>query len=144
MFEEIEGMCEVLGSSSSDCILANSLYELESYCTGVIARQFDGTIIHGRVMDFDFTDTLRKSVYTAEFYHGDQFLFHAEMFGGINGVYTGMRPNGFSITLNQRFPNKSPLGLVENLYLLFSGKPASSWLIRDTLTSCEDYSCAYD
>lgn len=67
-YQEIEGICSVLkpfGYTTSDCVLVNTLYELEAYCTSVVSRKADHSIIHGRVMDFDFSDDMRKGTYNA-------------------------------------------------------------------------------
>lgn len=61
------------------------------------------------------------------------------MFGGVIGVYTGVKPGAFSISENQRFPNEDYVGLVENLVMAFTGFNEISWLIRDTLVECETY-----
>mmetsp|Transcript_40684 Transcript_40684/g.29312 ORF Transcript_40684/g.29312 Transcript_40684/m.29312 type:complete len:92 (+) Transcript_40684:166-441(+) len=58
-YGEIKGMCDILGAQMGDCILVNTLYELESFCTSIIAKQEDGTIIHGRLMDFSLPDKIR-------------------------------------------------------------------------------------
>jgi len=95
-------------------------------------------------MDFDFPDDMRLTTYNAEFVNGDEFLFHAVMFGGTNGVYSGMRPDAFTLSLNQRFPNKHYWKLLENLGLLFGGFQEVSWLNRKALTECDNFDCAYD
>jgi hypothetical protein len=66
------------------------------------------------------------------------------MFAGVTGVYTGMKANAFSISENQRSPQKNEEGLVENLLMMFSGYKEISWLIRETFVKCDDYDCAYD
>jgi len=123
--------------------LVNSLYEVESFCTSIVAKQQDGTIIHGRVMDFTFADDMRRTTYNAEFVNGEDFLFNAVMFGGTTGIYTGMRPNAFSLSLNQRFPNTKNWKLLENMVMLFGGYQEISWLNRKALTECSDFDCAY-
>jgi hypothetical protein len=81
-------------------VLVNSLYELESWCTSIIARQADGTIIHSRNLDFDNADSMRKITYRAKFVHGDKPAFESIMFGGVSGVYTGIKPGAYSISEN--------------------------------------------
>jgi acid ceramidase len=65
------------------------------------------------------------------------------MFAGNMGVYTGMRPGAFSISENERFPNKNPIGLLRNMFLMWTGTQEISWLVRKTLTECDSYECAH-
>jgi len=61
-FNEIYGMHEALDTEEltlAQMILVNTIYELESFCTSIVARMADGTIIHSRNEDFDFTSYLR-------------------------------------------------------------------------------------
>lgn len=62
----------------------------------------DGTLIHSRVMDFDYADNLRSISYHAKFVRGDTPVFEGLMFGGTLGMYTMVKPGAFAITLNQR------------------------------------------
>jgi hypothetical protein len=78
------------------------------------------------------------------------------MFAGTIGVYTGMRGGNFSISVNQRATQEipceldnctfgvNPIGLVENLAMVFYGEKEISWLVRDTLEYCSDFNCAYN
>jgi len=146
-YAEVEGMVEVLNDPKvtvAKTVLVNSLYELESWCTSIIARQADGTIIHSRNLDFDNADSMRKITYNAKFVHGTKPAFEAVMFGGVAGVYTGVKPGAFSISENQREFNKGSIGLVENLGMLFTGHSEISWLLRSTLDQCDTYQCAFD
>ena len=111
-------MVEVLNDPKvtvAKTVLVNSLYELESWCTSIIARQADGTIIHSRNLDFDNADSMRKITYNAKFVHGTKPAFEAVMFGGVAGVYTGVKPGAFSISENQREFNKGSIGLFEQI-----------------------------
>ena len=83
-------------------LLINSLYELESWCTSIIVRAYDGTIIHARNLDFDNSDAMRGITYNARFVHGKKYSFDAVMFGGVVGTYTAIKNGAFSITENQR------------------------------------------
>ena len=124
-------------------VLVNSLYELESWCTSIIAKMQNGTIIHSRNLDFDNASLMRTITYTATFERDGKYLFDATMFAGTVGIYTGMRAGAFSISENQRQFNEQESGLIENILMLFSGYSEISWLIRETLTVCSDFDCAY-
>lgn len=125
-------------------MLVNTLYELEAYCTGVIARDLKANVLHGRVMDFDFSDDMRKGTYNARFVKGGKPVFDAVMFAGTVGVYTGVKYGGFGITLNERTQRQDELTALKSIYAAFTGVTEVSWLVRDTLTQCADFQCAYN
>lgn len=100
----------------------NFLYELESWCTSIVAKQPDGQIIHSRNLDFDFADNMRKMTYRAKFTKGGKYSYDAVMFGATIGTYTGFKKGAYSISENQRsLQDKRKVGLVENLVMGFSG-----------------------
>jgi len=56
---EIAGMIGHIDSSDfsiTEGVFVNMLYELRAFCTSVVASSADGSIIHGRMMDFDYAD----------------------------------------------------------------------------------------
>jgi len=83
----------------------NYIYEYDAFCTSIVARLTDGTIIHGRDLDFDLTDQIRKVTYHAEFYDGEHYKYSANMFAGHVGVFTGVKHGAFSISENERTPS---------------------------------------
>lgn len=132
-YQEMKGIVTGLNSTKATLtkvLVVNNLYELESWCTSIIAQTANGTIIHGRNLDFANADNLRKGSYIAKFVDGSKPVFEATMFSGIIGVYTGMKAGAFSISENQRQFNDHNIGLVENLSMVLSGFYQVSWLIR--------------
>mmetsp|Transcript_11 Transcript_11/g.21 ORF Transcript_11/g.21 Transcript_11/m.21 type:complete len:187 (-) Transcript_11:377-937(-) len=94
-------------------------------------------------MDFDFANYLRAITYNARFVRNGEYVFDAVMFGGIVGVYTGVKEGSFSISENQREMDQSTYkGLVENLALAFLGYNEISWAIRDALTNLHTFNDA--
>ena len=145
-YQEIKGIVQALDDPQitlPKTILINSLYELEAWCTSIIARQQDGTIIHSRNLDFDNASLMREITFQAKFVRGGMYVFDAIMFAGTTGVYTGMKAGAFSVSENERRFNEEEKGLAENILMLFSGYNEISWLIRETLTTCDDFQCAY-
>lgn len=148
-YEEIKGIVKGINDeermSLPRAIVLNSIYELGAWCTSIIAKQQDGTIIHGRNLDYPDAGQMRDMTFRAKFVRGGDEVFEAVMFAGIIGVYTGMKPNGFSISQNTRAfcsPDTYP-SLAENIAMLWAGYKENSWIIRDALTNCDDYQCAY-
>ena len=144
-YMEIKGIYMAIDDPSisfGKMLLMNSLYELESWCTSVIARMDDGTIIHSRNLDFAFSETMEKITYNAHYVHGKEHSFDAVMFGGIVGTYTGIKKGAFSISEDQRHIGDK-VGLAENLKMLFTGYNEISWEIRNVLDTCSNWECAH-
>lgn len=127
----------------ADAVLLNALYELEAWCTSIVVQMKNGTIIHARNLDFDNPDVMRSVTYRARYFKNGKLLYNAVMFAGNVGVYTAMKPGAFSISENERFPEKSSLGFFENLFMMFAGYEEISWLVRKTAETCDDFECAY-
>ena len=85
-------------------VMLNALYELEAWCTSIVAQTPSGEIIHSRNLDFDFADYMRAITFRARFERDGKYLYDADMFAGCQGVYTGMKAGAFSISENERFP----------------------------------------
>jgi len=118
----------------SIALTLNYLYEMQAFCTSIVSRMPDGTIIHGRNLDFDFSDEMRNISFIAQFYRGDEHLFESMMFAGDIGVYTGVRYNAFSISENDRHLEGTIDSLMTNIKMIFAGQLPISWMIRETLT----------
>jgi site-specific DNA-adenine methylase len=67
------------------------------------------------------------------------------MFAGYNGIMTGTKKGHFSISINTRKPSwrSDPIELIKNFGMLFAGYYQNTKLIRDTLTTCKDFDCAF-
>ncbi|CDW80403.1 n-acylethanolamine-hydrolyzing acid amidase-like [Stylonychia lemnae] len=141
--QEIEGIADVLDLSSNQVMMMNFLYELDAYCTSIIARQDNGNLLLLRNLDFYFPNETKKITYIGKFYRAEKLLFEAPMFAGLVGVYTGMRENAFALSINERNPKKSDTGFMANIGMMFSGFSQISYLTRQVLQDCNDYNCAF-
>ena len=80
-------------------IVLNMVYELGAWCTSVILKLADGTIVHSRNLDYNHAaEDMRQITYRAVFVEDGQYKFDAVMFGGTIGTYTGMKAGSFSIS----------------------------------------------
>ena len=120
-YQEMEGIAKALDRQTNEVMMLNYLYELDAYCTSIVAKSTNNSIIFARNLDFYFANETRKILYIAKYYRGEQYLFEAPMFAGIVGVYTGYKPNGFALAINERNPKSSDSGFLQNLGMLFSG-----------------------
>ena len=76
-------MAKYAGIDPTFALMINFIYEYESFCTSLIVKMPNGTIIHLRNLDFDFPDEMRKVTYIAKFYKGDVYVYEGVMFGGL-------------------------------------------------------------
>jgi len=98
------------------------MYEIETWCTSVILKLTNGTIIHSRNLDYENSNELRAVTYRAKFVKSGVYQYDAVMFAGTVGVYSGMKKGAFSITMNRRFPTDDKTkGLREDMLMEFSG-----------------------
>jgi hypothetical protein len=61
----MESLSSILGLPVWQTLLVNSIVDFSSYCTSIVARMQNGTIIHGRNLDFDYPDIMVHLVYKA-------------------------------------------------------------------------------
>ena len=64
-YKEMEGIGEVLGFSTHEIVMINYLYELDAYCTSIIAKMSNNTVFLARNLDFYYPEETRKVLYIA-------------------------------------------------------------------------------
>jgi len=135
-----------------DITLMNIFYEIFTVCTSIIAESSDGTLYHGRNLDFGLfmgwdrqnhtwivSEALRPMTVTFEYTRANRTLFHAAGFAGMVGVLTGVRPGAFSLTIDERFTRKPGLWYMIEWAL---GKAQVQWntvITRQVLENGTDY-----
>ena len=141
--EEIEGIGNVLELPWQVLTLFNYIYEFGAHCTSIIARHEDGTIMHGRNLDFFFGPILRKMVYQGNFYKDGKQVFQSAMFGGVVAPFTAFKKGTYSISQNTRTTSENGfVGFALNVVNTFLGYQKPDSLIRETFLQCPDYECA--
>lgn len=126
-------------------LLFNAVYELEfTYgCSGILAADVNGTVIHGRNLDFRFVYKMPDGaehdwpdlVFNAVFYQNGQQLIVAPMFALYNGIHTGMRLGAWSFEQNTRHSNDHKLNLEE----MKRGGHLYHWWIRRYMQDTSDF-----
>jgi len=146
--QEIEGCSQALGIPTGWGALFNLGYEVSDACTSIVAQRPDGTILHGRNLDFwagmGFTDSLKDMTFIADFQQGGKTLFKTTGFAGYVGALSGIRPGGFSVTINTRFYRQGVWEMFYEIIAAVEETNASlvSFLTRDVLTRRSDYPSA--
>lgn len=115
-------------------VLLQLYYELNAHCTSIITRSDRGLCLT-RTMDWDL-ELLKDLTVIVDFKYNSQIIFTATTWVGYVGVFTGMKPYGYAVSLNYRLVN-NPL-YVNLLNVLFYRWP-TGFLIRDVLTNQKNY-----
>lgn len=153
--QEMTGLAKASNVDFGEIVLFNVFYEMFSACTSIIAQGENGDLIHARNLDFglfvgwDFqnmtwplAEALRPAVVTMQFQRANKTLYTSAGFVGYIGVFTGVKPNAFSFSANERFSlDGGYVGIIEWLM----GKHTGNWLgfySRDIFEKCDDYDCA--
>jgi len=125
--------------------LFNLGYEVTDACTSILAQTNNNTILHVRNMDFWdgiwLTEHLKNMTIQVNYQSKGKTVFHATSFAGYVGVLSGMRPNGFSISIDTR---NYPGGIGQLFYEIIAAiteKNASlvSFLSRHTLSRVTNF-----
>ncbi|XP_070581991.1 N-acylethanolamine-hydrolyzing acid amidase-like [Ptychodera flava] len=133
--EEIIGMAQYADVELGQLVGLNVLYDISAFCTSIVAQDTDGVIWHGRNLDYDFVDVLRNVTLIYDAQKNGKTVYTATTFLGYTGVLTGMKPNGFTVSVDQRNNGSIVENLVEFVNALLLHKSSFvGWLLRDTLT----------
>lgn len=119
----------------------NIIYELNVMCTSSCIRINENSIYHIRNLDLSIYENLSKMSYHAKFLNYDpsthhenpQVWFEAIMFAGISGIFTAVKPDVYSISINS-FKSERTNDLDTQNY-----GSASSFLIRQILLEQNTY-----
>lgn len=124
-----------------ETILGNMIYELTAYnsskflreeaCTSIVAEAYNGTVYHGRNLDYSIAGVLRNLTITVDFQSSGKTVYTGTTFVGYVGLLTGQRPHAYTITLDQR--NKGDWWMNALEALAAGTQAVAAFLIRDTL-----------
>lgn len=148
--QEIQGCAQGMFGNLQDArwgwlTILNIGYEISDACTSIVAEMDDGTMIHGRNMDFSIggplTNTLRDVTIELYAYQGNELKFISTTFVGFVGVLSGQKPRTFSVTVNTRFYPKGILQLFGEIIVALNEKNYTlvSFLTRDALTKSSSF-----
>ncbi|XP_065110587.1 acid ceramidase [Paramisgurnus dabryanus] len=150
--EEIKGVASASGVPLGEVVLFNIFYEVFTVCTSLVAEDLNGNLIHARNLDFGLfmgwdmknrtwiiTEKLRPLVVNIDFRRNNHTVFKSTNFAGYVGMLTGIRPNTFTLTMNERFSlDGGYIGILE--WIL--GKRDGMWmsfLTRSVLENATSY-----
>eukprot|EP01084_Bolivina_argentea_P202455 345915_1 len=114
-------------------VTINLFYDLTVFCTSIVAEDENGIIFHARNLDYGFLPLVRNITYNAHFTDNTgKILYSTTMWFGYAGVSTGVRPNGFSISMDERRDQGDP---IDNIKAIRDDWYPPSWLIRDLIAN---------
>ncbi len=132
--QEIIAISKISGISIGRLVLLQLYYELNANCTSIITNSESGPCLT-RTMDWELP-LLKDLTIEVEFTSNGLTKFIATTWVGCVGVFTGMRPDHYAVSLNYRRTNHS---LFRNVLKTLLYSWPTSFLIRDTLTQCKTY-----
>jgi len=125
-------------------------YEITDDCTSIVAQTTGGKIYHARNMDFGigmgFTASLREALVQIEWQKGGNPVFYSTGFAGYVGLLSGMKPQGFSTTIDTRFYPDSMMEFFYQVIAAIEEKNASlvSFLSREVFQNENDFDAAVE
>lgn len=137
---EMRGLSNALNYSLGNIVLLNLIYDATSFCTSIVAEDVNGTIIHGRNLDYDYTDVLKNMTIIVHFTKNGQTVYSGVTWVGYVGLVTGQKPNAFTITMNER--DQGAWWMNALMAILDRKAVPVSLLVRDTLADAIDFQAA--
>ncbi|XP_073397278.1 N-acylethanolamine-hydrolyzing acid amidase-like isoform X2 [Dendrobates tinctorius] len=113
-------------------------YVLE-FCTSIIAQDDKGNVYHGRNLDYDFPDILRKLTMDLDFIQNEKVAYTGTTFLGYVGLWTGQRPYVFTVSGDARVQGEWWKNAIS---AFFKRSSPVSWLVRDALNDDHDFEAA--
>eukprot|EP01084_Bolivina_argentea_P202457 345917_1 len=131
---EIKYFANCTGIPLGGVVVTNLLYDMTAFCTSIVAEDENGNIFHGRNLDYGALPLMRNMTFNAHFTNNaanGQILYSTTMVFAYAGTWTGMRPDKFSISQDERDQGD----IVANIKGIHDDFYPPSWLIRDLVSN---------
>ena len=138
-FAENQAIAAYFGLPEHYMFLYQFMYETYAYCTSIVAAAPDGTVIHGRNFDYPLQEYFIATHYIAVFTLGGKEVFRSPVTAGYNGVFTGLKPGKFAVSLNHRQEDHDPSALRKNIDAVKQGRILDAWALRKAMTDCKTF-----
>lgn len=132
--QELQALALTVNITYDQAVFLNLMYEWNAYCTSIVVRLVNGTVIHGRNLDYMSSDFLSETTVQIDVYNNKEYLYTSIGFAWYLGVGTGIK-SGFSVSLNQRDAG----GREATLEALAKGYPGDLWVLRKAFTNLDSY-----
>jgi len=114
-------------------------YSTLKACTGVIVRNDEGKIIHGRNLDFPMWELLAALTANIQYYRKGQLLFSVDSIVGSVFTLTANKPGAFSVEVNTRTEAKFDDDFIN---VLVKNAIPTCWLLRKVVEEEATYATA--
>ena len=144
--EELKGIAKAANIPLGKVVLLQIAYEAFAACTSIVVDGPDGYPLHIRSMDWDMPE-LQPLTIEVDFIRNGHFIHRATTWAGYVGVLTGVRHQGFSISVNYRRTELGATqsgisGILHNLTRGAAGHWPVSFLIREIMETETDFHSA--
>jgi len=104
--EEIQGIADAADLPFDTIFFLNYAYEVSTIsghaCSGILVRNANNTVIHGRNLDFEFWGTFAELFSRVNWYRGEELVFSSDQVIGSVFVLTGMKNGKFAVHVDTR------------------------------------------
>jgi len=155
--DEIRGVSTVLQTVGIDLgkvVLLNLIYDLTApgfhlrsetqsgliACTSIVAETTNNQILHARNLDYAIPG-LKNITIQVDFQRNGATIFTGTHFAGYVGILSGMRPRGWSVTVDERDRDGEGT-VIDNILALFSGGHSLGFTLRSMLENNKTFSDA--
>jgi acid ceramidase len=152
--DEIRGIAKATGLHVTYIFVYNIMYEVAGLCSSLVANDKHGHVYHARNLDFgefmgedaasrswELTAKLRPMLMNLNFVRGGVTLYQTTQYAGYVGLLTGMRKDGFAISVDTRFDGNLDKFLLAWLMGSYTGE-FLSFKTRTVMENFGSYSSA--
>jgi acid ceramidase/N-acylethanolamine-hydrolysing acid amidase len=117
------------------------MYEFSTFsaCTGFLVRNENGTVMHGRNLDFEMWELLSKLLVNVEYYKDGKKLYAVDTVAASVFALTGVRYGAFAINVDTRKAKNFEDDLIS---VIKNNAIPTCWLLRKVLEEEVDYAAA--
>lgn len=142
---ELKGIADSLNTTESDLFILQATVELLAACTSIVVSLPDGTVIHGRNLDYDvFTNILKGIRYLGIYKKDGKEQFRCIEFSGLIGLTTCVKPGKFALSFNERYDEEGGDIMNRLLEALYSGYLIGIWAFREVMEQANSYAEAVE
>ena len=102
-------------------------------------RNKDGTVLHGRNLDFEMWELISKLLVTIDYYKDGKFLYSSDSVAITAFALTGMKPGAFSMNVDTRYTRDFSQNLVS---IIKNNTIPVCWLLRKIFEEETTYEAA--
>lgn len=138
---EVTAVAELSGLPFDKLFFLNFMYEFSTFkaCTGIVLRNDQGKILHGRNLDFEMWELFSKLVVNVEYYNGSEKVYSVDTVAGSVFALTGIRHGAFSVNVDTRKAKDFSQDLVS---VLAKQAYPTVWLVRRVLEDQSNFAAA--